>query len=73
MAKIIRFKTKNVTLGEALDIVKTGLEDPTIHPHTKLIAMQKVSEMETRNSITKTELIGALRYIFSRYDFPEED
>lgn len=73
MAKIIQLKTKNVTLWEALDVVKTGLEDPTIHPCTKLLAMQKVSEMETHNSITKAELIGALRYIFSRYDFPEED
>lgn len=65
----IRFEPENITLGQAVSIVKFSLDDPIVHPNAKLIAIQKVAEMETHNSITKDELVSALRWIFGRYDF----
>lgn len=73
IAVAIRFKSKNVTQGEAVKIVKYDLDDPLVHPYTKLLAIQNVAEMETHNSITKDDLVASLRWIFARYDFPEED
>lgn len=31
-------------------------------------AIEKVAEMETHNSITKNDLVGALRWIYEHYD-----
>ena len=69
MAKIIRFPTYNISLGEAWAIVKTRLDDDTIAIQSKVIAIEKVARMETLNSITKDELQKALRWLFDHYDF----
>lgn len=69
--KIVRFPTYNVSLGDAIVIVKELLDDDTIALQTKILAIEKVANMETHNSVTKDELIHALRWIFEHYDFSE--
>jgi hypothetical protein len=69
MAKVIRFPTYNVTIGEAWNIVKFRLNDETIAIQSKVIAIEKVARMETLNSIRKDELQNALRWLFDHYDF----
>lgn len=36
---------------------------------TKALAIEKVANMETHNSITKDELVNALRWLYKHYDF----
>lgn len=67
--KPIRFPTYNVTLGQAVEIVKFRLNDPEIALQSKVLAIAKVAEMETHNSITKDELVNSLRWLFEHYEF----
>lgn len=67
--KIKRFPTYNVSLGEAIAIIKFGLDADTIALPSKVIAIEKVANMPTHNSVTKDELIKALRWLFEHYDF----
>jgi len=69
MADIFRFPTYNVSPSDAISIVKFGLDDDNIAIPTKLLAIQRVSEMETHNSVTKDDLVKALRWLFEHYDF----
>lgn len=44
------------------------------HPYegtcqTKVIAIEKVANMETHNSVSKDKLIHALRWLYEHYDF----
>ncbi len=59
--KIITFPSYNVSLSEAITIVKYKLDDENIAVQTKAFAIEAVAEMETHNSVTKDELIKALR------------
>lgn len=68
MAELI-FHTFNVSLGKAIEIVKFRLDDDSVSLETKVLAIDHVSQMETHNSITKNELVGALRWLFTHYDF----
>lgn len=67
--KPIRFPTYNVTLGQAVEIVKFRLNDPEIALQSKVLSIAKVAEMETHNSITKDELVKSLRWLFEHYEF----
>ena len=67
--KLISFPTYNVSLGAACAIVEAKLDDDTIAITTKVLAIEKVARMETHNSITKDELVRALRWLFDHYDF----
>lgn len=69
MSNIKQFPTFNVSLGQAITIVKHKLDDETIALQSKVMAIGKVAEMETHNSITKDELVRALRWLFEHYDF----
>lgn len=69
MRNIKQFPTFNVSLGQAVEIVKYKLDDETIALQSKVLAIGKVAEMETHNSITKDELVRALRWMFEHYDF----
>lgn len=69
--KPILFPTYNVSLGQAVGIVKYRLADPNIAIQSKVLSIAKVAEMETHNSITKDELVNALRWLFEHYDFVE--
>lgn len=69
--KTVRFPTYNVSLGDAIVVVKDLLDDDTIALQTKILAIEKVANMETHNSVTKDELIHALRWVFEHYDFSE--
>lgn len=71
MAKLKQFPTYNISLGEAITIFKFQLDDPNIAHQSKMLAIEKVANMETHNSITKDDLVGALRFLFERYDFEE--
>lgn len=71
MAKIL-FPTFNVSLGDAACIVKHGLDDESIPIPTKVLSIEQVAEMETHNSITKDELVGALRWLYQHFDFDVE-
>ena len=67
--KVVEFPTYNVSLGMAIYIVKECLNDDTIPIPNKVIAIAKVAEMETHNSVTKDELVRALRWLFEHYEF----
>lgn len=67
MKKIVEFPTYNVSLGEAVDIVKHKLDDDTIATQSKMIAIETVANMETHNGIAKDEIIRALRWRFAHY------
>ena len=69
MKKVVEFPTYNVSLGQAVAIVKHKLDDDTIALQTKMISIETVANMETHNGITKDEIIHALRWIFETYDF----
>lgn len=71
MTEII-FPTFNVSLGEAVIIVKSRLEDDTIPIPTKVLAIEQVAEVETHNSVTKEELVGALRWLYRHFEFDAE-
>ena len=58
-----------LSLPESVGIVKNRLDDDTIAPQSKMIAIETVANMETHNSITKDEIIRALRWIFDHYEF----
>ncbi len=67
--KVVRIPSYNVSLGDAILIVRFHLDDETIAIPTKVLAIEKVADMETHNSITKADLIRALRWIFDHYEF----
>lgn len=66
--KTVRFPSFNVSLSDAIEIAKYRLNDPDIAMQSKVMAIEKVAEMETHNSITKNDLVGALRWIYEHYD-----
>lgn len=67
--KIVSFPTYNVSLRDAWEIVKHRLDDPSIALQSKVLAIEKIARMETHNSITKDDLVHALRWLFDHYDF----
>lgn len=67
--KSVVFPTNFISLGMAIDIVKFKLDDQTIPLGTKMLAISRIAEMKTINSITKDELQKALRWLFVHYDF----
>ena len=69
MAKTVEFPTYNISLGDAILIVKHHLDDPGFTHQSKVLAIGKVAEMETHNSVTKDELVGALRWLYEHYEF----
>ena len=69
MAKQIQFPTYNINMGDAWLIIKERLDDETIALPSKVIAIEKIARMETHNSITKDDLVHALRWLFDHYDF----
>lgn len=69
MAKSVIFPTYNVSLGDAVRIVSFHLDDENIALQTKVIAIGKVANMETHNSIKKDDLIHCLRWLFDHYEF----
>lgn len=70
--KTVRFPSFNVSLPDAIEIVKYHLDDPDIAMQSKVMAIEQVAEMETHNSVTKDELVGALRWLFQHYNFEGE-
>ena len=67
--KTIPFPTYNISLPEAWEIVKNRLDDDTIALPSKVLAIEKIARMETHNSITKDDLVHALRWLFDHYEF----
>lgn len=67
--KILSFPTNQVSLGTSIEIVKYRLDDDSILIPTKVLAIENVANMETHNSVTKDELIHALRWLFDHYEF----
>ena len=67
--KVVAFPTYNISLGDAVRIVSFYLDDESIALQTKVIAIEKVANMETHNSISKDKLIHALRWLFEHYEF----
>lgn len=72
MSNRIPFPTFNISLGQAVSIVKTGLDDESIPYKTRVLAIDHVAHMETHNSVTKDKLVAALRWLFDHYDFEED-
>ena len=63
----------NISLGESIVIVKHHLDDDTINYVKKAMAINRVAFMETHNSITKDDLIHALRWLYDNYFFGEDE
>lgn len=59
----------NLSLGQAADIFKYRLDDKTVPIWAKVIAIEKISALETLNGVTKDELQHAIRWIFEYYQF----
>lgn len=72
MKNEIKFPTFNPSAGRAIEIVKHELDDPCVPIETRTAAIKRVAGMATHNSVSKDELVGALRWIFRHYDFTEE-
>ena len=68
MPKMIQFPSFSVSLQEAIEIVKYRLNDADIAMQSKVMAIEMVADMETHNSITKDDLVSALRWIYEHYD-----
>lgn len=61
-------KFRNHETGEVLryrDIIPVPYK-------TRVLAIDHVAKMETHNSVTKAELVAALRWLFAHYDFEED-
>ena len=69
MGEVKQFPSFNVSLGQSIGIVKFSLNDPDIAIPTKVLAIENVANMETHNSVSKDDLIGALRWMFEHYEF----
>lgn len=67
--KLIHFPTDHVALPDAIEIVKQRLSDETLSPQTVVCAIEQVAEMETHNSVSKNDLVNALRWLFEHYEF----
>lgn len=67
--KLIRFPTYDISLTEAIEIVKHRLYDETVPLQTIVCAIERVAEMETHNSISKNDLVNALRWLYEHYEF----
>ena len=63
------YTIRNGEVSQACAIVKNGLDDESISIQTTVLAIGKVAEMETHNSITKDDLIRALRWLFEHDEF----
>ena len=68
MGTQIIFPSYNMSLGQSIAVVKHSLYDPEIAFQSKVLAIENVANMETHNSITKDELVGALRWLFEHYE-----
>lgn len=58
-----------LSLGQAVGIFKYRLDDKTVPLWAKVIAIEKISALETLNGVTKDELQHAIRWIFEYYQF----
>lgn len=67
--KVVSFPTYNISLGQAVGIVKGRLDDDSIALQSKVLSIEMVANMETHNSITKDELVRALQWLFEHYEF----
>lgn len=67
--KTVVFPTFNVSDGMAIEIVKNKLDDETIPIETIVLAIDHVAHMATHNSVSKDEIVCALRWMFDHYDF----
>ncbi|BFK87509.1 hypothetical protein I4200191B4_18150 [Pseudoflavonifractor gallinarum] len=72
MAEKILFPTFNISINKSIDIVKHDLENMDIPFKTRTLAIDHVAHMATHNSITKSELVSALRWLFDHYDFEDQ-
>lgn len=66
--KAVRFPTYNISPGDSIEIVKYHLDDPNIAEQSKALAIENITNMETHNSISKTDLVNCLRWIYQRFD-----
>lgn len=65
----IPFPGKNVSAGQAVEIVKWRMDDPTVPIWAKVRAIEKVAGFPTLNGITKDELQKCLQWLFHYFDF----
>ena len=61
--------TGDFSLGQAVGIFKYRMDDETVPIWAKVIAIEKISALETLNGVTKNELQHAIRWIFEYYQF----
>ena len=66
-------KFKKMSLGEAICVMEDYLDDANFPLATKVKAVEMVAHMETHNSITKTKLVNALRFLFKTFDFATDN
>ena len=67
--KIVAFPTHNLSLGDSILMVKNHLDDNSYAIQSKVMAISNVAGMETHNSVSKADLVHALRWLFEHYEF----
>lgn len=67
--KIVVFPSYNLNLGDSILMVKNHLDDPDYAIQSKILAISNVANMETHNSVSKADLVRALRWLFEHYEF----
>ena len=67
--KILSFPTNQASIGTSIEIVKYRLDDDNLSIPTKALAIENVANMGSHNSVTKDELVHALRWLFDHYEF----
>lgn len=72
MSSKILFPTFNVSLSQAVSIVKTKMNDDSIPFKTRRLAIEQVAYMERLSSVTKDELAKALCWLLDHYDFDKD-
>lgn len=72
MSSKIFFPTFNVSLSQAVSIVKTKMNDDSIPFKTRRLAIEQVAYMERCSSVTKDELAKALWWLLDHYDFDKD-
>lgn len=59
-------KGQKMTRREAKNLFR-NIEESNADPEDKLMAIQEVLDMETHSSITKQEILSALRWVVEEY------
>ena len=59
-------------LAEAIVVIERLLDDETLEIEAKVGAIERIAQMETHNSVSKQNLVRALRWMLNHCEVPSE-